>query len=119
MFPLAQTLAIFTGLSDAIIAGGDAGMDIGEQILKEAPDLGTGNEEWEENRRAFWRMHSQLLAQGYEGKWVAVYQGKVVDVDEDETALIERVFRRFGEVPVYIQKVLPTGLPVYRIRRPL
>jgi len=31
-------------------------MDIGEQILKEAPDLGTGNEEWEENRRAFWRM---------------------------------------------------------------
>ncbi|MCX7642736.1 MAG: hypothetical protein N2116_02860 [Armatimonadetes bacterium] len=48
-------------------------MNIGEKILKEAPDLGTGNEEWEENRRAFWRMHSELLAQGYEGKWVAIH----------------------------------------------
>jgi len=35
-------------------------MNIGEQILREAPDLGTGNEEWEENRRAFWRMQYDL-----------------------------------------------------------
>jgi hypothetical protein len=110
MFPRAQTLAIFTGLSGAIIAGGDAGMDIGEQILKEAPDLGTGNEEWEENRRAFWRMHSQLLAQGYEGKWVAVYQGKVVDSDVDRKALIKRVFAKYGFVPAYFQIVLKDGM---------
>jgi hypothetical protein len=113
----AYTLAPFTTNFGVIIADGDEAMNIGEQILKEAPDLGTGNEEWEENRRAFWRMHAELLAQGYEGKWVAVYQGKVVDVDEDETALIERVLQRFGEVPVYIQQVLPTGLPIYRIRK--
>jgi hypothetical protein len=92
-------------------------MDIGEQILREAPDLGTGNEEWEENRRAFWRMHSELLAKGYEGKWVAVYQGKVVDADEEERVLLKRVREKFGYVPVYIQRVLPEGLPVYKIRR--
>ena len=91
-------------------------MDIGEQILNEAPDLGTGNEEWEENRRAFWRMHSELLSQGYEGKWVAVYQGKVVDVDEDCGALVRRVREKFGYVPVYIQKVQPEGMPIYKIR---
>lgn len=91
-------------------------MDIGEQILREAPDLGTGNEEWEENRRAFWRMHSELLAKGYEGKWVAVYQGKVVDADEEERVLLKRVREKFGYVPVYIQRVLSEGLPVYKIR---
>lgn len=91
-------------------------MNIGEQILKEAPDLGTGNKEWEENRRAFWRMHSELLAKGYEGKWVAVYQGRVVDSDEEVEILLKRVREKFGYVPVYIQQVLPKGMPVYKIR---
>ncbi|MCS7186589.1 MAG: DUF5678 domain-containing protein [Armatimonadota bacterium] len=92
-------------------------MNIGEKILKEAPDLGTGNEEWEENRRAFWRMHSELSAQGYEGKWVAIYQGKVVDSDESADTLLKRVREKFGCVPVYIQQVLPEGLPVYKVRK--
>ncbi|MFN3423000.1 MAG: DUF5678 domain-containing protein, partial [Armatimonadota bacterium] len=91
-------------------------MDIGEQILRKAPDLGTGNEEWEENRRAFWRMHSELLAKGYEGKWVAVYQGKVVDSDADRKALIKRVFAQYGIVPAYFQLVLRDRLREATIR---
>ncbi|MCX7969583.1 MAG: DUF5678 domain-containing protein [Armatimonadetes bacterium] len=91
-------------------------MNIGEKILKEAPDLGTGNEEWEENRRAFWRMHSELLAQGYEGKWVAIYQGRVVDSDFDRKALIKRVFAKFGVVPAYFQIVLESGLRKMTVR---
>ena len=96
--------------------GGDA-MNIGEKILKEATDLGTGNEEWEENRRAFWRMHSELLAQGYEGKWVAIHQGRVVDSDKNADTLLKRVRERFGYVPVYIQQVPPESLPVYKLRK--
>lgn len=92
-------------------------MNIGEQILKEAPDLGTGNEEWEENRRAFWRMHSELLAQGYKGKWVAVYRGKVVDSDDSIDTLLKRIREKFGYAPVYIQQVLSEGLPVYKVRQ--
>lgn len=91
-------------------------MNIGEQILKEAPDLGTGNEEWEENRRAFWRMHAELLEKGYKGKWVAVYQGKVVDSDADRKALIRRVFAKYGAVPAYFQIVLENGLREVTIR---
>ena len=41
----------------------------------------------------------------YFGKYVAVYQGNIVDSDNDEGELALRFYRTFGYVPVYIHKV--------------
>ncbi|BDI32940.1 hypothetical protein CCAX7_49910 [Capsulimonas corticalis] len=39
------------------------------------------------------------------GRYVAVYQGNIVDSDADEGELALRFYRTFGYVPVYIHKV--------------
>ena len=68
-------------------------------------------------RQAFWAMHAQLLSI-YEGKYVAVLNGQVVDNDVDEGALVQRVYQKFGYQPVYVQWVTSGSLPVYRLMSP-
>ncbi|MDQ2686933.1 MAG: hypothetical protein M3Y28_03605, partial [Armatimonadota bacterium] len=41
----------------------------------------------------------------YDGQYVAVYGGRIVDADADEGKLALRFYRDFGYVPVYIHKV--------------
>ena len=41
----------------------------------------------------------------YDGQYVAVYGGVIVDADPDEGKLALRFYRDFGYVPVYIHKV--------------
>jgi hypothetical protein len=59
----------------------------------------------------FWKEVSAFnqLAQSqvdeHYGKYVAVYQGNIVDSDDDEGELALRFYRTFGYVPVYIHKV--------------
>jgi len=55
---------------------------------------------------AFWEMHDELVRK-YEGEHVAVYQGSVVDHDEDASRLERRVRAHFGELPVLIAPVTP------------
>lgn len=78
-----------------------------------------GREEtqWDRDKRAFWEMRESLLPE-YEGKYVAVYRGEVVDSDEEDIALTDRFYRRYGYVPVYCQLVTNGALPVYRVRSP-
>ena len=73
--------------------------------------------QWDRDKRAFWEMRESLLPK-YEGKYVAVYNGEVVDSDEDSIALTDRFYRRYGYVPVYCQLVTKGPLPVCRIRSP-
>jgi Family of unknown function (DUF5678) len=68
-------------------------------------------------RQAFWAMHAQLLSM-YEGKYVAVLDGQVVDSDVDERALVQRVYQKFGYQPMYVQLVTSGSLPVYRLMSP-
>ena len=39
------------------------------------------------------------------GRYIAVYEGRIVDSDLDEADLAERFYDRYGPVPVYIHKV--------------
>lgn len=41
----------------------------------------------------------------YFGRFIAVYNGDIVDSDRDEGALALRFYRTFGYVPVYIHEV--------------
>ena len=53
---------------------------------------------------AFNRIPQGMIDAHY-GKYVAVYQGSIVDSDADEGELALRFYRTFGYVPVYIHKV--------------
>ena len=55
---------------------------------------------------AFWTMHDELVEK-YQGQHVALYQGQVVDHDEDASRLDRRVRERFGWSPVLIAPVRP------------
>jgi hypothetical protein len=68
-------------------------------------------------RQAFWAMHAQLVSM-YEGKYVAVLNGQVVDSDIGERTLVQRVYKTFGYQPIYVQLVALGSLPVYRLVSP-
>jgi len=66
---------------------------------------------FETEKKTFWALREQLLDQ-YEGEYVAIYQGRVVDHDTDKLKLGLRVYQRFGYRPIYVQLVSRQGLPV-------
>jgi len=68
-------------------------------------------------RQAFWAMHAQLVSM-YEGKYVAVLHGQVVDSDGDERALVQRVYQKLGYQPMYVQLVTLGSRPVHRLVSP-
>jgi hypothetical protein len=89
-------------------------------VVLEQKSHGTHNDaeaQFAGERQAFWAMHAQLLPM-YEGKYVAVLNGQVVDSDVDERALVQRVYQKFGYQPMYVQLVTSGALPVYRLMSP-
>jgi hypothetical protein len=73
---------------------------------------------FEAEKKAFWALRGQLLDQ-YEGQYVAIHQGRVVDHDTDKLKLGLRVYWRFGYQPIYVQLVSRQGLPVKWLSSPL
>lgn len=41
----------------------------------------------------------------YKGNYIAMFEGRIIDVDQDERGLLKRIYQKYGYVPVYIQKV--------------
>jgi len=58
----------------------------------------------ERERDAFLRLKPKLLEQ-YEGKWVAILNGAIVDFGENNSELARRVYQKYGYRPIYIDKV--------------
>ncbi len=71
----------------------------------------------EQETVVFWEIHPQLLAQ-YEGQYVAMYQGQVVDHDQDRLALVARIDQKYGDVIVLIKKVTAASEPDLYFRSP-
>lgn len=66
---------------------------------------------------AFQTQHAELRAR-YPGRYVAMYQGKVVDDDSDQIALLARMENRYPDRPVLISQVLPEPEEIYAVRSP-
>jgi hypothetical protein len=45
------------------------------------------------------------LLQRYEGRFVAIYRGRVVGHDSDDEELARRMYRKYGEAPFYVARV--------------
>lgn len=64
-----------------------------------------------EREKAFQKEYEAFLSmsekdkQKYNGKYVVIHDGKVADVDIDESKLVSRFFKKHGNVRVYIDKV--------------
>lgn len=65
------------------------------------------------DRDVFQRLKPKLL-QSHLGQWVAVYRQQIVDAGSEQAQVLERVYARFGYVPVYVQHVQVTP-PLYRL----
>ena len=85
--------------------------------LEQETDTSPQHSRFAAERRAFWAMHAQLL-KAYEGKYVAILNAKVVDSDEEKSALAQHLYRRFGYQPIYVQLVTAAPLPRFRMRSP-
>lgn len=65
---------------------------------------------------AYARMRAKLL-QTQKGKWVAILHGKLVDSDDDEEILTDRVYAKFGYRTMLIRQVTETER-VYHVNSP-
>jgi len=65
-----------------------------------------------------WYRLSPVERQRYEGVYVAVYQGQVVDSDADRLALYYRVREKYGRQTILITPGGDQPLPFYRVRSP-
>lgn len=66
---------------------------------------------------AYRAMHAELYEK-YAGQYVAVFQGKLVDVDPDEMALYFRIDERFPDDVVLMKQVREVPEPVLHFRSP-
>lgn len=64
---------------------------------RERPEI----EDFEREHAAFQGLLPHLVA-NYDGRFVAVHRGDVVDSDASREELVRRFFARFGDAPVYI-----------------
>ena len=66
---------------------------------------------------AFRAQHTELLCK-YPGRYVAMYQGQVVDDDLDQVALLARVEVKYPDLPVLIAQVQSEPEEIYTVRSP-
>jgi len=88
--------------------------------LQPAPDLPgheSKSDKWEREYQAFLRLKPRLL-EDYDGQYVAVHEGQVVDSGHDQIELAMRVYSKHGYCPVYVGLVTDQPEPVYRIPSP-
>jgi hypothetical protein len=58
------------------------------------------------------------LLKTHKGQYVAISQGRIIDSDADDFALVDRVGRRLPDQRVRIQKVIEGGLEDFYIDTP-
>ncbi len=66
---------------------------------------------------AYQSMLAELVTQ-YDGAYVAIYQGQLVDHDADELALLRRLDAHYPDEIVLMKQVRAEPLPELRIRSP-
>ena len=86
------------------------------------PETSEITQAFEQEVAAFEELKPALLKQ-YAGRYVAIYQGKVVASGHEKLALLDQVRERFGPIVCYIEKVSPDSprtvrMPSIRLARP-
>jgi hypothetical protein len=72
---------------------------------------------WRHEQEAFRRLLPNLL-KTHRDQYVAVHEGRVVEVGPDKLAVAGQAYARFGYVPIYVSLVTHQRLPLSRIPSP-
>jgi hypothetical protein len=87
------------------------------EVIIPPSNLNKGEREY----KAFLRLLPGLLTT-HRGQYVAVHDGQVVDTDEDDITLVQRVHAKVGYVPIHVGLVTDeppvVRLPHYREYKP-
>lgn len=87
------------------------------ELVDEHPDDDERQKAMDREESAYQAMHAELYAQ-YAGQHVAIFQGELVDHDEDGNILYQRVRQKYPGKFVLITPVEPTPEEIYRILSP-
>ncbi|MBI2906307.1 MAG: hypothetical protein HYX92_01485 [Chloroflexi bacterium] len=66
----------------------------------------------------YFREHRDEIISRYEGNYVAILNGEIVDSDQERVRLAERVYKRFGYRHLYMPYAGTDGPPQKRINSP-
>lgn len=80
-------------------------------------DLSDSNKALDQEMDAYIQMHEELKEQ-YLGKHVAIFQGKLVDHDNDYGSLYERVLEHYPNQTVWISTVREEAISTIQMRSP-
>lgn len=76
---------------------------------------------WDGEKRAFDRLLPGLLADGHEGKYVAIHEGDIVGIGDDKFALADDAYSRFGYQAILVREIAKqlriVRIPSVRVRR--
>ena len=72
----------------------------------------------EQERQAYLAMH-EFLKENFFGKHVAIYQGQLIDFDDDFDALYERIDAKYPDVFVWLDTVADEPMEAISLRSPL
>ena len=86
-------------------------------ILDEADELDEDEQKMEQEIAAYRAMHPQLR-ETHLGQHVAVFQGQLVDSDQEFLALFLRIQERYPDEVVVMREVRSEADPVYRVLSP-
>lgn len=68
--------------------------------------LSPSDQTFEREKKSFAELKETLLTDpNYLNKYVALVKGRVVDTDYDDSILAERVYKKFGYIPLFIGKI--------------
>jgi hypothetical protein len=87
------------------------------ESLQAEEQNGTPDQAVAREKSAFFALH-RMLRQQYDGEYVAVYQGKVIDHDPSFAALYKRVDAQYPDDFVLIRRVEAEPERVYHFRSP-
>ena len=82
-----------------------------------AVHVNPGREQMEKEQAAFRRQHAQLMVD-YPGEYVRLYQGRVVDHDVNQLALVMRINEKYPDEVVLIKQVTTEPDRVLHMRSP-
>jgi hypothetical protein len=70
--------------------------------------LSPSDQIFEREKNSFAKLKETLLRDpNYLNRYVAIVDGKVVDSDYDDSILTERLYKKFGYIPLFIGKITP------------
>ncbi len=80
-------------------------------------DLSEPDEAADREMQAYIELHP-LLKEKYFGKYVAIYGGKLIDSDDDHSALYVRIHDKYPNEFVWISRVVEEPIPTLYFRSP-